>query len=163
GSSSASRQTHMTGGAVQAACRAVREQLEARADGRSLDPATIAELVADAPIEATREYRHRRTQPLDARGQGDAHVTLPLPARRAADDLLHAGGRRRPARRHRPRVGARARAPRRHGGAVTRLPDPAGVAGADRARLIAVARGDAEPDTVIAGARVFSAFTREWL
>ena len=30
-------------------------------------------------------------------------------------------------------------------------------------RLIAVARGDAEPDTVITGARVFSAFTREWL
>ena len=34
GSSSASRQTHMTGGAVQAACRAVREELE-RAAARS--------------------------------------------------------------------------------------------------------------------------------
>src|SRR5919202_3766421 len=33
----------------------------------------------------------------------------------------------------------------------------------DRARLIAVARGDAEPDLVIAGARVFCGFTREWL
>jgi adenine deaminase len=33
----------------------------------------------------------------------------------------------------------------------------------DRARLIAVARGDEEPDLVIAGARVFSVFTREWL
>jgi adenine deaminase len=33
----------------------------------------------------------------------------------------------------------------------------------DRAHLIAVARGDAEPDVVIAGARVFSVFTREWL
>ena len=33
----------------------------------------------------------------------------------------------------------------------------------DRARLIAVARGDAAPDLVIAGARVFCAFTREWL
>ncbi len=33
----------------------------------------------------------------------------------------------------------------------------------DRTRLIAVARGDAEPDTVICGARVFCAFTREWL
>ena len=33
----------------------------------------------------------------------------------------------------------------------------------ERARLIAVARGDAEPDLVIAGARVFSVFTREWL
>jgi adenine deaminase len=32
-----------------------------------------------------------------------------------------------------------------------------------RARLIAVARGDAPPDLVIAGARVFSVFTCEWL
>ncbi len=30
-------------------------------------------------------------------------------------------------------------------------------------RLIAVARGDAEPDLVIAGARVFCPFTRDWL
>ena len=35
--------------------------------------------------------------------------------------------------------------------------------GAFTARLIAVARGDAPPDTVIEGARVFSAYTREWL
>ena len=34
---------------------------------------------------------------------------------------------------------------------------------ARRSPLIAVARGDAEPDIVIEGARVFSAFTREWL
>ena len=32
-----------------------------------------------------------------------------------------------------------------------------------RTPSIAVARGDAEPDLVITGARVFSAFTREWL
>jgi adenine deaminase len=32
-----------------------------------------------------------------------------------------------------------------------------------RENLIAVARGDAPPDTVIEGAKVFSAFTREWL
>jgi len=32
-----------------------------------------------------------------------------------------------------------------------------------RARLLAVARGDEEPDLVVAGARVFCAFTREWL
>ncbi len=35
--------------------------------------------------------------------------------------------------------------------------------GRERANLIAVARGDAEPDLVIGGARVFCAFTREWL
>ena len=33
----------------------------------------------------------------------------------------------------------------------------------DRRALLAVARGDAEPDLVIEGARVFSAFTKEWL
>jgi adenine deaminase len=32
-----------------------------------------------------------------------------------------------------------------------------------RERLLAVARGDAEPDLVVCGARVFSAFTREWV
>ncbi len=32
-----------------------------------------------------------------------------------------------------------------------------------RSRLLAVARGDSEPDLVVTGARVFSAFTREWL
>jgi adenine deaminase len=35
--------------------------------------------------------------------------------------------------------------------------------GTSRARLLAVARGDAEPDLVVEGGRVFSAFTREWL
>ena len=35
--------------------------------------------------------------------------------------------------------------------------------GRARARLIAVARGDDAPDLVIEGARVFCAFTREWL
>jgi adenine deaminase len=33
----------------------------------------------------------------------------------------------------------------------------------DRSHLIAVARGDVEPDLVIQNARIFSAFTREWL
>lgn len=35
--------------------------------------------------------------------------------------------------------------------------------GGDRARLVAVARGDAEPDLVIEGGQVLSVFTREWL
>jgi adenine deaminase len=34
---------------------------------------------------------------------------------------------------------------------------------AARRHLLAVARGDAEPDLVVGGGRVFSAFTREWL
>ncbi len=44
-------------------------------------------------------------------------------------------------------------------------PTRADVAEELRARrhLLAVARGDAEPDLVVAGGRVFSAYTREWL
>jgi adenine deaminase len=38
-----------------------------------------------------------------------------------------------------------------------------GPDGTSRARLLAVARGDAEPDLVVEGARVLSVFTREWL
>jgi CO/xanthine dehydrogenase Mo-binding subunit len=87
GSSSASRQTHMTGGAVQAACRAVRERLLERAGGRALDPALIAALVEGDPVEETREYHHRETQKLDARGQGDAHVTFAFAAHRAVVDV----------------------------------------------------------------------------
>jgi CO/xanthine dehydrogenase Mo-binding subunit len=75
GSSSASRQTHMTGGAVQAACRAVREELERRGGE-----------IGDG-IEETREYHHRPTQPLDALGQGDAHVTFAFAAHRAVVDV----------------------------------------------------------------------------
>src|SRR5215212_3980122 len=75
GSSSASRQTYMTGGAVKAACEAVREELERR--GGSLHE----------PIEATREYHHRQTFPLDENGQGDAHVTFAFAAHRAVVDV----------------------------------------------------------------------------
>jgi xanthine dehydrogenase D subunit len=82
GSSSASRQTMMTGGAVQAACRAVMEELRARGDGDDL-----AAALADGPVEATREYHHRVTQPLDAKGQGDAHVTFAFAAHRAVVDV----------------------------------------------------------------------------
>ena len=74
GSSSASRQTHMTGGAVQAACIAVREEWERRG------------AIGDG-IECTREYHHRPTQPLDALGQGDAHVTFAFAAHRAVVDV----------------------------------------------------------------------------
>ncbi|WP_028059941.1 xanthine dehydrogenase subunit D [Candidatus Solirubrobacter pratensis] len=87
GSSSASRQTHMTGGAVQAACRAVRDRLRERAGGRELDPELIAALVEDDPVEETREYHHRPTVPLDERGQGDAHVTFAFAAHRAVVDV----------------------------------------------------------------------------
>jgi CO/xanthine dehydrogenase Mo-binding subunit len=81
GSSSASRQTMMTGGAVKVACEAVREELAAR-PGDSL-----AAKLAAGPVEATREYHHRQTFPLDENGQGDAHVTFAFAAHRAVVDV----------------------------------------------------------------------------
>jgi CO/xanthine dehydrogenase Mo-binding subunit len=75
GSSSASRQTMMSGGAVQAACRAAKEQLDAQG-GR-----------LDEPIVATRTYHHRQTQPLDDQGQGDVHVSFAFAAERAVVDV----------------------------------------------------------------------------
>jgi CO/xanthine dehydrogenase Mo-binding subunit len=55
GSSSASRQTWMTAGAVRAACLAIRDELERRG-GR---------LAPGEEIDVERVYRHRQTTPLD--------------------------------------------------------------------------------------------------
>ena len=85
GSSSASRQTMMTGGAVKAACEAVMEEMRSRAGGEPDAP--LAELLAVGPVEATREYHHRQTFPLDEKGQGDAHVTFAFAAHRAVVDV----------------------------------------------------------------------------
>ncbi|GAA1005569.1 carbon-monoxide dehydrogenase large subunit [Acrocarpospora pleiomorpha] len=84
GSSSASRQSYMTGGAVKVACEAVRERLDKlRAGG-----ATLAEVLADGPVEETREFRHRRTFPMDpVTGQGDSHTQLALCVHRAVVDV----------------------------------------------------------------------------
>jgi CO/xanthine dehydrogenase Mo-binding subunit len=85
GSSSASRQTYMTGGAVKLACEAVRQRLDARAAARP--GASLEELVADEPIEETIEFHHRPTVPLDADGQGDAHLQFAFSAHRAVVDV----------------------------------------------------------------------------
>jgi CO/xanthine dehydrogenase Mo-binding subunit len=105
GSSSASRQTWMTGGAVKTACEAVRAQvLELAAAKLGLDPAglalaggavvgdglhlDLADLLLDRSIEETREYHHRQTSPLDPEtGQGDAHVAFAFAAHRAVVDV----------------------------------------------------------------------------
>ncbi|MFE0147621.1 xanthine dehydrogenase family protein molybdopterin-binding subunit [Nonomuraea sp. NPDC059007] len=80
GSSSASRQSYVTGGAVKAACEAVRARfqgLEAR-----------AALEKFGPIEETREFRHRPTYPLHpVTGQGDSHTQLALCVHRAVVDV----------------------------------------------------------------------------
>ena len=75
GSTSASRQTTMAGGAVQAACLAVREELEARGGD-------LAE-----PITQTCTYHHRPTTGFDAEGQGDIHASFAFVAERAVVDV----------------------------------------------------------------------------
>jgi CO/xanthine dehydrogenase Mo-binding subunit len=88
GSSSASRQTYVTGGAVRAACVAVREKLSARAGRSHLTPAEIVEVLGDDAIEETVQWRHRPTQPLDpVTGQGDAHLQYAFAAHRVTVDV----------------------------------------------------------------------------
>jgi OHCU decarboxylase len=87
GSTSASRQTYVTGGAVKAACEAVRERLEALAAQRGVAPAPADVLEEGEAIEETVEWRHRPTQRLDADGQGDAHVQYAFSAHRAVVDV----------------------------------------------------------------------------
>ncbi len=107
GSSSASRQTYVTGGAVHLVSTKVRERVLAKAartlgqpaaalrldggkvvsddDGRVL--ATLVEVLGDDVIEETDEYHHRRTQALDENGQGFAHVQFAFAAHRAVVDV----------------------------------------------------------------------------
>ncbi|MGH9057682.1 MAG: xanthine dehydrogenase subunit D [Acidimicrobiales bacterium] len=108
GCSSASRQTWMTGGAVQGACERVRAQVLQRASktlgvpisalvlaaGSISDRATgqplvaLAELLGAEVIEASFEYHHRQTQSIDPEtGQGDAHIAFAFAAHRAVVDV----------------------------------------------------------------------------
>ena len=107
GSTSASRQTYVTGGAVKAACEAVRTRLLARvrerderdlaglrlADGLVLGDGAgtvgaIGEFLDAGPIEETVQWRHRPTQPIDPEtGQGFAHVQYAFAAHRAVVDV----------------------------------------------------------------------------
>jgi xanthine dehydrogenase D subunit len=88
GSSSASRQTWMTGGAVLAACREVKTELARRATARSrpLADLDVGELL-DEPIERTVKYRHRPTEPRDAVTQNQGHVAFLFAAHRATVDV----------------------------------------------------------------------------
>ena len=75
GSSSASRQTWMTGSAVLAACREVRAELERR--GGSLDE----------PIERSVAWRHKPTEERNAHTQNHGHVAFLFAAHRAVVDV----------------------------------------------------------------------------
>jgi CO/xanthine dehydrogenase Mo-binding subunit len=81
GSSSASRQTWMTAGAVRAACLAIRDELDRRGGS----------LAAGEEIDIERVYRHRQTTPLDPEtGQltGErAHVAFACAAMKAVVEV----------------------------------------------------------------------------
>ncbi|MEV6901861.1 xanthine dehydrogenase subunit D [Amycolatopsis sp. NPDC051372] len=102
GSTSASRQSYVTGGAVQAASAAVRSRLMAHAglpvstrvaggklvasDGVVL--ADLASVLGSSTFDETVEWRHRPTYPLDpVTGQGVAHVQYGFAAHRAVVDV----------------------------------------------------------------------------
>jgi CO/xanthine dehydrogenase Mo-binding subunit len=107
GSSSASRQSYVTGGAVQAACQQLRENLftlarkrfgsdlgELSIIGGKLVSATrgglvdLAELVGDRVLEKEVEWRHRPTEAIHPKtGQGFAHVQYSFAAHRAVVDV----------------------------------------------------------------------------
>ncbi|MFF4593925.1 xanthine dehydrogenase subunit D [Amycolatopsis sp. NPDC001319] len=102
GSTSASRQSYVTGGAVQAASAAVRARVLAsaglpsgtRVAGGKLvatDGVVLADLAAvlgTSAFDETVEWRHRPTYPLDpVTGQGTAHVQYGFAAHRAVVDV----------------------------------------------------------------------------
>ncbi len=106
GSTSASRQTWMSGGAVDAACRAVRERLFERVGAANgIDPlrlvvegsdivdsmgsfrTSVADASRGVEIEETVEYHHRPTEELDEDGQGACHVAFAFVAHRVVVDV----------------------------------------------------------------------------
>jgi CO/xanthine dehydrogenase Mo-binding subunit len=106
GSTSASRQTWMSGGAVNGACKLVAINIVADvAKRRGLDPSTlqiqgtdIVDLTGNAVesvISATKdkrfsetyEFHHQPTGELDENGQGDCHTAFAFVAHRAVVDV----------------------------------------------------------------------------
>ena len=106
GSSSASRQTYITGGAVKAACEAVRERVfqlaeselkaasglrlenDAVVNGAGKEIVALATLLGDEVIDETRTFHPRHTQHLDPEtGQANAHMQFAFAAHRAVVDV----------------------------------------------------------------------------
>jgi xanthine dehydrogenase D subunit len=106
GSSSASRQTLFSGGAVDAACRKVRERMFEHVgrlhgidplcllvDGTDIVDSTgdlrvpVAEVTAGQRFEEEAVYRFRPTEELDAKGQGACHAAFAFVAHRAVVDV----------------------------------------------------------------------------
>jgi CO/xanthine dehydrogenase Mo-binding subunit len=107
GSTSASRQTYVTGGAIKAACEMIRERLLKKVSDQLSGGATglrladsqiwsddeepvgpIAAFLGDEALEETVQWRHRPTEPVDQEtGQGFAHVQYAFAAHRAVVDV----------------------------------------------------------------------------
>ncbi|MFF5156767.1 xanthine dehydrogenase family protein molybdopterin-binding subunit [Streptomyces sp. NPDC000348] len=112
GSTSASRQTYVTGGAVRNACELVREkvlELGRRRfgshhpawataellleDGKVVTDggevlADLVDVLGDEAVEVEEEWRHRPTEPFDLRtGQGNGHVQYSFAAHRAVVEV----------------------------------------------------------------------------
>ncbi|MDX3379829.1 molybdopterin-dependent oxidoreductase [Streptomyces niveiscabiei] len=112
GSTSASRQTYVTGGAVRHACELVRERVleigrrkfgtyhpawahaELLLEGGKVVTdagevlADLADVLDGESVEVEREWRHRPTEPFDLRtGQGNGHVQYTFAAHRAVVEV----------------------------------------------------------------------------
>jgi CO/xanthine dehydrogenase Mo-binding subunit len=112
GSTSASRQTYVTGGAVRNSCRAVRERVlelgrtrfgaghpawasaELLLEGGKVVTdggevlADLADVLGDEAVDVELEWRHRPTEPFDPRtGQGYGHVQYSFAAHRAVVEV----------------------------------------------------------------------------
>jgi xanthine dehydrogenase D subunit len=106
GSTSASRQTWMSGGAVKAACEKVLQDLfdhaaltfELSRDHVRIEETDIVDTLSGRRIavseaskginlDRTEEYRHPPTEDLDENGQGNCHVAFAFVAHRAVVDV----------------------------------------------------------------------------
>ncbi|MFJ9469395.1 xanthine dehydrogenase family protein molybdopterin-binding subunit [Streptomyces caniferus] len=112
GSTSASRQTYVTGGAVKNTCEHVREQVlgigrrkfgtyhpawataELLLEGGKVVTdggevlATLADVLEDEAVDLELEWRHRPTEPFDLHtGQGNGHVQYSFAAHRAVVEV----------------------------------------------------------------------------
>ncbi len=112
GSTSASRQTYVTGGAIKNACERVREKVldlgrrklgsyhpawahaELLLEGGKVVTdggevlADLVDVLGDEAVEVEEEWRHRPTEPFDLRtGQGNGHVQYSFAAHRAVVEV----------------------------------------------------------------------------
>jgi len=97
GSTSASRQTQMTGGAVYRVAGELRRKLLERFGGDDLSDegvlrdgevaVSLAEVCAEGPVEEHVRFRHPETHPTDENGQGDPHAGFAVAAHRAVVDV----------------------------------------------------------------------------